>query len=138
MTDVIIRVRDLRFPARFEERAAPRTCAVFRALLPFRNRLIQTRWSGEAAWVPLGDLELGLDAENATSHPSRGDVLLYPKGASETELLLCYGSASFARLSAAFRSRSMTSPQRSQVKTRSERESLAFAVPQPEQVFEEG
>ena len=96
MTDVIIRVGDLRFLARFEERAAPRTCAAFRALLPFRNRLIQTRWSGEAAWVPLGDLELDLGAENATSHPSRGDVLLYPKGASETELLLCYGSASFA------------------------------------------
>ena len=96
MTDVSIKVGDLRFLARFEERAAPRTCAVFRALLPFRNRLIQTRWSGEAAWVPMGDLDLALGSENATSHPSRGDVLLYPKGASETELLLAYGSACFS------------------------------------------
>jgi hypothetical protein len=96
VTDVIIRVGDLRFLARFEERAAPRTCAAFRAVLPFRNRLIQTRWSGEAAWVPLGDLDLGLEPENATSHPSRGDVLLYPQGASETELLLAYGSTCFS------------------------------------------
>ncbi len=99
MTQVSIVVgknADLKFVARFEEVLAPRTCAVFRKLLPFRNKLIQTRWSGEAAWVPLADLDLGLGAENATSHPSRGDVLLYPAGASETEILFPYGSCSFS------------------------------------------
>ena len=96
MSTVTIRVAHLRFAARFEEAAAPRTCAVFRALMPFSQQLIQTRWSGEAAWVPMGDLDLALAAENATSHPSRGDILLYPSGASETELIFAYGSCSFS------------------------------------------
>src|SRR6476620_6905838 len=96
MSDVIIRVGPLRFTARFEEAAAPRTCAAFRALMPFKERLLQTRWSGEAAWVPMGNLDLKISAENATSHPSRGDLLLYPQGASETELIFAYGSCSFA------------------------------------------
>ena len=96
MADVIIRVAHLRFSARFEQTAAPRTCAAFRALLPFAQQLIQTRWSGEAAWVPMGDLDLGIPLENATSHPSRGDILLYPRGTSETELIFAYGSCRFS------------------------------------------
>jgi hypothetical protein len=96
MSNVVIRVGPLRFTARFEEAAAPRTCVAFRALMPFAQQLIQTRWSGEAAWVPMGDLDLGIPAENATSHPSRGDLLLYPRGASETELIFAYGSCSFS------------------------------------------
>jgi hypothetical protein len=39
---------------------------------------------------------MGLDFENHTSHPSRGDILLYPGGFSETEILFAYGSAHFA------------------------------------------
>jgi hypothetical protein len=96
MAGLNITVGELRFSAQFEEIAAPRTCAVFRALLPFEDQLIQARWSGEAAWVPLGDLRLELPAENATSHPSRGDILFYPGGVSQAELLFPYGSACFA------------------------------------------
>ena len=96
MAEVKIAIAHLKFSARFEEVAAPRTCAAFRALLPFENKLIQARWSGEAAWVPLGALDLHIPPENATSHPSRGDILFYPGGASETELLFPYGSARFA------------------------------------------
>ena len=96
MSHVIITVADLRFTARYEEAAAPHTCRAFRAVLPFSNKLIQTRWSGEAAWVPLGELDLGVPAENATSHPSRGDILFYPMGTSETELLFPYGSCCFS------------------------------------------
>ena len=96
MSKVSITVGRLGFTARFEEAVAPRTCAEFRTLLPFEKPLIQARWSGEAAWVPLGDLKLDVPMENATSHPSRGDILFYPGGASETELLLAYGSARFA------------------------------------------
>jgi hypothetical protein len=96
MAGVNITVGELRFTARFEDDAAPRTCAAFRTLLPFEKQLLQARWSGEAAWVPLGDLRLNLLAENATSHPSRGDILFYPGGASETELLFPYGSTAFA------------------------------------------
>src|SRR5690349_7198635 len=69
MASVTIRVAHLCFTARFEEAAAPRTCSAFRALMPFSRQLIQTRWSGEAAWVPMGELDLGLPQENSTSHP---------------------------------------------------------------------
>jgi hypothetical protein len=76
--------------------AAPMTVAAFRTLLPFRNKLIQVRWSGEACWTPLGDLKLGVGFENHTCHPSVGDVLFYPGGYSETELLIAYGACSFS------------------------------------------
>lgn len=46
--------------------------------------------------MPLGDFEFGVGFENQTSHPSRGDALLYPGGNCETELLFAYGSSSFA------------------------------------------
>lgn len=82
--------------ARFEDEAAPRTCAKFRSLLPYRERIIHVRWSGEACWIPLGDLDLGLPFENATSFPAPGHILLYPGGFSETELLLAYGPCRFA------------------------------------------
>lgn len=84
------------FIARFEREAAPKTCAAFERVLPFANQVIHSRWSGEAVWIPLGDYELGVDFENHTSHPSRGDILFYPGGFSETEFLLTYGSACFA------------------------------------------
>ena len=96
IAQVKITLGALEFIARLEEAAAPRTCAAFRSLLPFEHRLLQARWSGEAAWVPLGDLRLDLPLENATSHPSRGDILFYPGGVSETELLFPYGATRFA------------------------------------------
>jgi hypothetical protein len=84
------------FTARFEDADAPRTCARFRTLLPYRQRIIHVRWSGEACWIPLGDFDLGLAAENATSYPAPGQILLYPGGISETEILLAYGAVRFA------------------------------------------
>ena len=84
------------FTARLEWERAPKTCAVFTSFLPFRNQTIHSRWSGEAVWVPLGDFAFGVEFENHTCHPSRGDILLYPGGHSETELLFAYGSSSFA------------------------------------------
>jgi hypothetical protein len=75
------------FTAKLEEVAAPLTCAAFESLLPFRNKLIQARWSGESAWIPLGDFKVGVGFENATSHPAPGEILLYPGGFSETEIL---------------------------------------------------
>ena len=91
-----IDVGSYRFVARLEEEAAPRTCAAFLKLLPFSNQVIHSRWSGEAVWVPLGDFDTGLGFENHTNHPSRGDLLLYPGGFSETEILFAYGSSQFA------------------------------------------
>jgi hypothetical protein len=91
-----ITVGSLRLTARWETSAAPKTCAAFRRLLPLRARLVQARWSGESAWVPLGELETGLGFENHTSYPAAGQLLLYPGGISETEILFPYGSTSFA------------------------------------------
>jgi Protein of unknown function (DUF3830) len=86
----------LRFEARLETERAPKTCAKFSAMLPLKTRLIQARWSGEAAWIPLGDLDVDLGYENHTSHPAPGHLLFYPGGISETEILFPYGSALFA------------------------------------------
>ena len=84
------------FTARLEMDDAPRTCAAFVELLPYRQKIIHARWSGEACWIPLGDFDLGVGYENHTSHPSKGEVLFYPGGLSETEILFPYGSCRFA------------------------------------------
>lgn len=91
-----ITVGDFQFQAVWEEQNAPATCAAFRKVLPFENQLIQARWSGEAAWIPMGDFDLGVGRENVTAHPSAGEILFYPTGISETEILFVYGHASFA------------------------------------------
>jgi hypothetical protein len=44
----------------------------------------------------MGDLDLGLAPENATRYPNPGEIIFYPGGVSETELLLAYGYVSFA------------------------------------------
>jgi hypothetical protein len=93
---ILITVGDLTFRAAFEEDSAPDTVAAFRDLLPYRQMLIQARWSGEAGWVPLGHLELGVGLENATCYPSPGEILFYPGGFSETEILFPYGRTNFA------------------------------------------
>jgi hypothetical protein len=87
---------DLRFTARLEEEAAPETVAAFRRLLPLESRIIHARWSGEACWIPFGELDVGLGPENATSYPAPGQILLYPGGVSETEILFPYGPTAFA------------------------------------------
>ncbi len=96
MSKLRISVGSFVFIARMEEELAPQTCAAFRNLLPYRQKIIHARWSGEACWIPLGDFQLGVGFENHTCHPSRGDILFYPGGLSETEILFPYGSASFA------------------------------------------
>ena len=47
-------------------------------------------------WVPLGDRSFGIDYENHTSYPAPGQIIIYPGGISETEILLAYGSLHFA------------------------------------------
>jgi Protein of unknown function (DUF3830) len=96
MTRLHITAGPYSFAARFEDTAAPRTCAKFRTLLPYHQRIIHVRWSGEACWIPLGDFDLGLAPENHTSYPAPGQILLYPGGISETEILLGYGACRFA------------------------------------------
>lgn len=96
MTDIIIDIGGEFFPARFETKDAPKTVARFRELLPYQDRIIHVRWSGEACWIPMGDRELGIGYENATSYPAPGQVIVHPGGMSETEILIAYGPCCFA------------------------------------------
>ena len=91
-----IKVGGMRFVARLETDRAPKSCAKFRSMLPLNTKIIQARWSGEACWIPFGELNLDLGYENQTSHPSAGQLLLYPGGISETEILFPYGATLFA------------------------------------------
>ena len=84
------------FQARFETELAPKTCAMFRKLLPYEQRVIHVRWSGEAVWIPLGEADMGVEYENHTSFPAPGQMIIYPGGISETEILIAYGGVRFA------------------------------------------
>lgn len=95
MTRIRITIGTLVLTGTMEEALAPATCAAFMKLLPLEGDLLQARWSGEAAWVPLGNLDVGVGPENATHQPRPGQVLLYPAGESETEILLPYGTVAF-------------------------------------------
>ena len=96
MSDIRITAGPYSFAARFDRAAAPETCAWFKSVLPYRQRIIHVRWSGEACWIPLGELNPGLPHENATSYPAPGQILFHPAGISETEILLAYGACRFA------------------------------------------
>ena len=95
-TMIRIRVGNLVFRATLERERAPASVAALLRLLPLSGSLLQARWSGEAAWVPLGSLEVGVGAENDTQHPAPGQILLHPNGISETEILIPYGPTVFA------------------------------------------
>jgi Protein of unknown function (DUF3830) len=93
---VRITVGPFELTARLEEDRAPQTVAAFRRLLPLDSQLIQARWSGQAAWIPFGELDLGIGFEDPTSYPGPGELLVYPGGVSETEILFPYGQTRFA------------------------------------------
>lgn len=96
MTDILLDIAGEVFSASFEDAAAPQTCARFRALMPYTDRIIHVRWSGEACWIPMGERDLSIGFENATSYPAPGQVIVYPGGVSETEILVAYGPCRFA------------------------------------------
>lgn len=93
---ITVSVSHLKFTAILEEEAAPETCKAIKKMLPFTSKIIQARWSGEAAWVPMGDTPVGVGYENHTSYPAPGELLLYIGNLSETEILFPYGSCMFA------------------------------------------
>jgi hypothetical protein len=84
------------FEARFEIADAPKTCESFIRRLPFESQVVHVRWSGEGVWIPLGDYDFQVGYENHTSYPAPGQIVLYPGGVSETEILLAYGGVRFA------------------------------------------
>ena len=91
-----IEIDGYKFDAVFEELNSPNTCEVFRKVIPFAAQVVHVRWSGEGMWIPLGEMDFAVKLEDATSYPTPGQVLLYPKGKSETEILIAYGCVHFA------------------------------------------
>ena len=91
-----ITIADESFEAVFETGRSPATCAAFERVMPFESQLVHVRWSGEGVWIPLGDMDFAVGYEDATAYPAPGQILLYPKGKSETEILIAYGSVHFA------------------------------------------
>ena len=96
MTQLKITAGPFTFNAKLEEAAAPKTCASFLERLPFESQVVHVRWSGEGVWIPLGDMDFSVGYENHTSYPAPGQIILYPGGISETEILLAYGGVQFA------------------------------------------
>jgi hypothetical protein len=96
MTKLIVTAGPFSFDAKLETEAAPKTCAAFLKHMPFVSKIVHVRWSGEGVWMPLGELDFGVGYENHTSYPAPGQIILYPGGISETEILLAYGGVHFA------------------------------------------
>jgi hypothetical protein len=95
MGSVRVSVGDLHFSGHWVAEA-PRTVEVIRGLLPLDRQLVHCRWSGEGCWIPFGEDFLDLGPESATSHPAPGQLIVYPGGISECEILLAYGSVDFS------------------------------------------
>lgn len=93
---MIIDIDGHEFEAVLETSNSPQTCEIFQKNMPFIGEVVHVRWSGEGMWIPLGDADFSVDYEDATSYPLPGQILLYPKGKSETEILIAYGCVQFA------------------------------------------
>jgi hypothetical protein len=96
MRQIRVTIGHLILTGTLEEERAPVTSAAFISVLPLRAKLLQARWSGQSAYVPLEDLHIRLDPENEMHRPSPGQVLFYPAGQSPTEILMPYGATAFA------------------------------------------
>jgi Protein of unknown function (DUF3830) len=92
---MLISAGGFEFVARFEVEA-PQTVEAFLRMLPLDSKIIHVRWSGEGCWIPMGELDVGIGPENATRYPNPGEIIFYPGGVSETELLIAYGYVAFA------------------------------------------
>ena len=84
------------FTARLLTDKTPETCRLLVDKMPITGKAIQARWSGEAAWLQMDAYGIEIPQENATSYPGPGQLLYYPGGVSEKEILIPYGSACFA------------------------------------------
>jgi hypothetical protein len=89
-------IGDIVFKAKLLQDKAPETCRLLIEKMPITGKAIQARWSGEAAWLQMDPYRIEAPQENATSYPGPGQLLYYPGGVSEKEILIPYGSAYFA------------------------------------------
>lgn len=93
---MIITIDGHPFQAQLETAKSLKTCESFSQVMPFHSKVVHVRWSGEGVWIPLGEQDFDVEYEDATSYPAPGQILLYPQGKSETEILIAYGSVHFA------------------------------------------
>jgi len=91
-----ITIGKIKFIAKMHLDRAPETCRLLLEEIPITGKVIQARWSGEAAWLQMDPYGIEAPQENATSYPGPGQILYYPGGVSEKEILIPYGSACFA------------------------------------------
>ena len=91
-----ITIGKIEFIAKMHLDRAPETCRLLLEKMPITGKFIQARWSGEAAWLQMDPYGIEAPQENATSYPGPGQILFYPGGVSEKEILIPYGSACFA------------------------------------------
>jgi len=91
-----ITVGDLVLTAEMHPEKAPETCRMLKEIMSIKGNLIQARWSGEAAWLQMDPHGVEAPQESATSYPGPGQLLYYPGGVSEEEMLVPYGFAIFA------------------------------------------
>jgi hypothetical protein len=98
MTKIKIIAGGLSFVAKLEEEKSPKTCEWFRNLLPYKEKMVHVRWSGHAGFIPINDIAMEVAYEKPISHPSRGEILLYPgaKGINGGEIYIPYGGSRFA------------------------------------------
>jgi hypothetical protein len=92
---VLLAAGPYEFAGTLELNAAPVAVAWLVNQFPLEGTVQHSCWSGEAAWLPLGDTPQ-LAPENATAHPQPGQILLYAGMISQAELLLPYGACAFA------------------------------------------
>lgn len=96
MVSIKLTIGDITLKAELHDDKAPETCRLLLENMPIRGYAIQARWSGEAAWLQMDPFGIEAPQENATSYPGPGQLLYYPGGVSEKEILIPYGSAIFA------------------------------------------
>ena len=96
MEHLSITIGEYKIKAELHTKEAPETCTRILEALPITGNLIQARWIGEAAWLQMDPYGIEAPQENATSYPGPGQLLYYPGGVSEKEILIPYGSACIA------------------------------------------
>ncbi|MDH3598064.1 MAG: DUF3830 family protein [Candidatus Tectomicrobia bacterium] len=95
MSKLILKINDTAMVAVLHEDKAPNTCRALTQLMPLQGHVMQTRWSGEAMWMPLPELTLEMAFENHTCYPAKGELLYYPGFISVREILIPYGASIF-------------------------------------------
>ncbi len=95
MERVRITIGEYVFTAKLETEKAPKTCEQFKKMLPYKDKTVHVRWCGEGIWIPMGEFDVGVGYENATSYPNKGEIVIQTGKISETENMIPYGANIF-------------------------------------------